>query len=91
MSNTMERVYNFASGPVVISVVVLESIHKNVCNYNSECLSVMEICHPSKTYVKIIKDTREDLKKILNLNDNFEILLMWSEYTVCYDAFEFDK
>ena len=74
MSNTMERVYNFASDPVMISVEVLESKYKNVCNYNSEGLSVMEMSHRSKTYEKIINETREDLKKILNLNDNFEIL-----------------
>ena len=53
MSNTMERVYNFASGPVMISVEVLESIYKNVCNYNSEGLSVMEMSHRSKTYEKL--------------------------------------
>ena len=72
----MERVYNFAAGPAAIPVEVLESIQKNVCNYNGEGLSVMEMSHRSKTYEKIINETREDLKKILELNDDFEVLFL---------------
>lgn len=72
----MKRVYNFAAGPAAIPLEVLESIQKNVCNYNEEGLSVMEMSHRSKTYEKIINETRENLKKILKLSDDFEILFL---------------
>lgn len=72
----MERVLNFAAGPAAMPLEVLESIQKNVCNYNGEGLSVMEMSHRSKTYDKIINETKENLKKILNLDDNFEVLFL---------------
>lgn len=72
----MERVLNFAAGPAAIPLEVLQSIEKNVCNYNGEGLSVMEMSHRSKTYEKIINETRDNLKKILNLNDDFDILFL---------------
>lgn len=72
----MERVLNFAAGPAAIPLEVLESIEKNVCNYNGEGLSVMEMSHRSKTYEKIINETRDNLKKILNLNDDMDILFL---------------
>ena len=72
----MERVLNFAAGPAAMPLEVLESIQKNVCNFNGEGLSVMEMSHRSKTYDKIINETKENLKKILNLGDDFEVLFL---------------
>ena len=72
----MDRVLNFAAGPAAIPVKVLESIKQNVCNYEGAGLSVMEMSHRSKTYEKIINETRDNLKKILNLSDDFEILFL---------------
>ena len=72
----MERVLNFAAGPAAIPLEVLESIQKNVCNFEGEGLSVMEMSHRSKTYEKIINETRDNLKKILELDDNFDILFL---------------
>lgn len=72
----MERVYNFAAGPATMPLEVLQSIEKNVCNYEGEGLSVMEMSHRSKTYEKIISEARDNLKKILELDDNFDILFL---------------
>ena len=72
----MERVLNFAAGPAAIPLEVLENIQENVCNYNGEGLSVMEMSHRSKTYDKIINETKDNLKKILNLGDDFEVLFL---------------
>ncbi|MBO6119876.1 MAG: 3-phosphoserine/phosphohydroxythreonine transaminase [Lachnospiraceae bacterium] len=72
----MERVLNFAAGPATMPIEVLSNIQKNLCNYNEEGLSVMEMSHRSKTYDRIINDTKNSLKAILNLDDNFEILFL---------------
>ncbi len=72
----MERVFNFAAGPATMPLEVLQSIEKNVCNFEGEGLSVMEMSHRSKTYEKIINETRDNLKKILELDDNFDILFL---------------
>ena len=72
----MERVLNFAAGPAAMPLEVLQNIEKNICNYDGEGLSVMEMSHRSKTYEKIINETRDNLKKILSLSDDFEILFL---------------
>ncbi len=72
----MERVINFAAGPAAMPLEVLQEISKNICNYNEEGLSVMEMSHRSKTYEKIINETRDSLREILKLNDNYDILFL---------------
>lgn len=72
----MDRLYNFAAGPAAIPIKVLEKIQKNLVNFEDNGLSVMEMSHRSKTYENIINLTRENLKKILSLNDEHEILFL---------------
>lgn len=72
----MDRLYNFAAGPAAIPIKVLEKIQKNLVNFEDNGLSVMEMSHRSKTYEKIINLTRENLKKILSLDDEHEILFL---------------
>lgn len=72
----MDRLYNFAAGPAAIPFKVLENIQKNLVNFEDNGLSVMEMSHRSKTYEKIINLTKENLKKILSLDDEHEILFL---------------
>ncbi len=72
----MERVFNFAAGPATMPLEVLQSIEKNICNFEGVGLSVMEMSHRSKTYEKIINETRDNLRTILNLDNNFDILFL---------------
>lgn len=72
----MDRLYNFAAGPAAMPIKVLENIKKNIVNFEDSGLSVMEMSHRSKTYEKIINLTRENLKKILSLDDEHEILFL---------------
>lgn len=72
----MNRVINFAAGPAAMPLKVLQEIEKNICNYDNLGLSVMEMSHRSKMYETIINDTRDTLKKLLELDDNYEILFL---------------
>ena len=72
----MERVINFAAGPAAMPLPVLQEIEKNICNYKGTGLSIMEMSHRSKMYEPIINDARDTLKRVLKLDDNFEILFL---------------
>ena len=72
----MERVYNFAAGPAVMPLEVLENIKRNITNYEGEGLSIMEMSHRSKMYEKVINETRDNLKTLLNLSNDYEILFL---------------
>ena len=38
----MERVFNFSAGPACLPLEVLEDVQKELVNYNSSGMSVME-------------------------------------------------
>ena len=73
---TDKRVYNFSAGPSQLPVEVLKEAADQMLNYKGSGMSVMEMSHRSSTYQKIFDDTKATLKKVLNIPDNYKILLL---------------
>lgn len=71
-----DRIYNFAAGPSMLPLEVLQDIQKNLLNYEDTGMSVMEMSHRSSTYLKIFNETKEAIKRVLNVPDNYEILFI---------------
>ncbi len=71
-----ERVYNFSAGPSMLPLEVLERAGSEITNYQGSGMSVMEMSHRSKVFLKIFEDTRARLKKLLNVPDEYEILFL---------------
>ena len=59
----MERVFNFAPGPSMLPLPVLEQIQKELLCYGSTGMSVMEMSHRSKMYLDIFNQTVADLRE----------------------------
>ncbi|MFA7561413.1 MAG: 3-phosphoserine/phosphohydroxythreonine transaminase [Candidatus Izemoplasmatales bacterium] len=72
----MERVYNFSAGPATLPVEVLEKAAEQMLNYENSGMSVMEMSHRSKVFDKIIKDAEADLRKLMNIPDNYKVLFL---------------
>ncbi len=71
-----ERVYNFSAGPSMLPLEILERAGSEITNYQGSGMSVMEMSHRSKVFLKIFEDTRSRLKKLLNVPDTHEILFL---------------
>ncbi|KAL0204777.1 hypothetical protein P9112_000084 [Eukaryota sp. TZLM1-RC] len=71
-----DRVYNFSAGPSMLPLEVLEEAHRNFLNHEGTGMSVMEMSHRSKSYMKIIDEARENMRELLNVPDNYEILFL---------------
>ena len=71
-----ERVYNFSAGPSMLPLEILERAGSEITNYQGSGMSVMEMSHRSKVFLKIFEDTRARLKKLLNVPDEYEILFL---------------
>ena len=71
-----ERVYNFSAGPSMLPLEVLERAGSEITNYQGSGMSVMEMSHRSKVFLKIFEDTRARLKKLLNVPDGYQILFL---------------
>ncbi len=70
------RVYNFAAGPGVLPLSVLEEVSRELVDYKGEGMSVLEMSHRGKTIQSIFKEAREGIRKLLSVPENFEILFL---------------
>ncbi|PKK95184.1 MAG: 3-phosphoserine/phosphohydroxythreonine aminotransferase [Tenericutes bacterium HGW-Tenericutes-5] len=72
----MERVWNFSAGPAVLPEEVLKIAAEQMLNYENSGMGVMEMSHRSKVYDKIIKDAEADLRKLMNIPNNYKVLFL---------------
>ena len=72
----MSRVYNFSAGPAVLPVNVLEEAANEMLDYKGCGMSVMEMSHRSKMFDNIIKEAEADLRKLMNIPDNYKVLFL---------------
>ena len=68
----MERVFNFAPGPSMLPLPVLEQIQKELLCYGSTGMSVMEMSHRSKMYLDIFNQTVADLREVMAIPDHYK-------------------
>ncbi|MBR4910838.1 MAG: 3-phosphoserine/phosphohydroxythreonine transaminase [Clostridia bacterium] len=72
----MARVYNFSAGPSMLPEEVLRTAAAEMLEYGNSGQSVMEMSHRSKEYDAIIKEAEADLRDIMNIPDNYEVLFL---------------
>lgn len=72
----MARVYNFSAGPAVLPEEVLKEAASEMLDYRGCGMSVMEMSHRSKMYDDIITTAEADLRKLLNIPDNYKVLFL---------------
>lgn len=71
-----KRIYNFSAGPAVLPEEVLLEVQEELFSYKDSGMSVMEMSHRSKVYDGIFTGAQNDLRKLLNIGDNYEILFL---------------
>ena len=72
----MSRVYNFSAGPAVLPESVLQEAAAEMMDYQGTGMSVMEMSHRSKAYQQIIDEAEADLRKLMNIPDNYKVLFL---------------
>ena len=82
----MNRVYNFAPGPSMLPLEVLEKVQSELLCYGSTGMSVMEMSHRSKMYLEIFDKTVADLKKLMNVPDGYKIMFVQGGATAMFAA-----
>ena len=69
------RLYNFAAGPAVLPVEVLEEAQDGLLNWKGSGTSVMEMSHRGKEFSSIIQQAEDDLRSLLKIPDNYQVSL----------------
>ena len=72
----MSRVYNFSAGPSMLPVEVLERAQREMVEYGTSGMSVMEMSHRSKDFDDIIKSAEALVRELMNVPDNYKVLFL---------------
>lgn len=68
--------YNFGSGPGMMPPEVLQHAQQEMLSWNGSGISIMEIPFTSAEFQQIADQAKQDLRDLLRVPDNFQILLM---------------
>src|SRR5437773_901207 len=73
---TVHRVHNFAAGPAVLPVPVLEEIQRDLLALPGVGMSILEISHRSKTFESILEQAEADVRTLGNIPANYRVLFL---------------
>jgi phosphoserine aminotransferase len=71
-----ERIFNFASGPAVMPLPVLEKAQAELLSWGGSGMSVMEFSHRSKHFAVILAAAEQGLRGLLNVPQNYKIMFL---------------
>ncbi len=72
----MNRVFNFYAGPSTLPLPVLERIRDEIVDFRGHGLSIIETSHRSSEYEEIHNGTIANLRELLRIPDDFEVLFL---------------
>lgn len=72
----MNKKHNFSAGPCILPENVFRKSAEAILDFNGIGLSLLEISHRSQDFVKVISEARSIVKRLLNLDDDYEVLFL---------------
>ena len=76
MPVTTTRIFNFAAGPAVLPLPVLEEAQRDLVALPGVGMSVMEISHRSRTFEDILHRAIDDMRALAGIPANYKVLLV---------------
>ena len=70
------RVFNFASGPAVLPVPVLEQVQRDLLALPGVGMSILEISHRSKVFESILEDAEAEVRHLARVPDHYRVLFL---------------
>lgn len=71
-----ERVYNFAAGPAVLPLPVLEEAQRDLASMPGIGMSLLEMSHRSKTVIGVMEDAEEGIRSLAGIPENYKVLFL---------------
>ena len=78
--------YNFSAGPSILPKPVIEKIMSELPSYNGTGYSIMELSHRGKNYIKVHNQTKQLVRDLLLIPEDFEILFLQGGATGQFSA-----
>jgi phosphoserine aminotransferase len=80
------RAYNFCAGPAALPTAVLEKAQAEMLDWQGKGLSIMEMSHRSKDYVAVAEKAEADLRKLMNIPENYKVLFLQGGASLQFSA-----
>ncbi len=72
----VHRVFNFAAGPAVLPVPVLEEIQRDLVALPGVGMSILEISHRSKTFESVLARAEADIRTLAGIPSSYKVLFL---------------
>ena len=72
----MKRAYNFNAGPSAMPESVLKEAQAEFLNYQDTGMGIIEMSHRSSEYAAMHQETKDLLRELMEIPDNYEILFL---------------
>lgn len=72
----MGRIYNFASGPSILPLPVLEEVSRKLVDYEGTGMSLIEMSHRDKIYDAVHNETVALMRSVYSVPDDFHVLFI---------------
>ncbi len=70
------RVFNFAAGPAVLPLEVLEQAREELTDWRGSGMSVMEVSHRSKAFIGVAEEAESLMRSLLAVPAGYEVLFL---------------
>jgi len=72
----VQTVYNFSPGPAALPAEVMREAREEFLDWHHDGMSVMEISHRSKAFLRVAEEAEADLRELLGVPANYKVLFM---------------
>jgi phosphoserine aminotransferase len=73
---TSQKVFNFSAGPAMMPSEVMHGVQNEFLNWRGLGVSVAEISHRSQYFLDIAAQSKNQLRELLNIPENYHILFL---------------
>ena len=80
------RVFNFAAGPAMLPLEVLEQARDELTDWRGSGMSVMEISHRSKAFMGVAQEAENLLRELLGVPSGYKVLFLQGGATGQFSA-----
>ncbi|QIW10282.1 3-phosphoserine/phosphohydroxythreonine transaminase [Francisella sp. LA112445] len=77
---------NFCAGPAVVPSSIIQELQQMMTNYKNTGVSLLSISHRDKVFDEVHETIQKNLRTLLNIPDNYSILLMQAGATAQFAA-----
>lgn len=76
MATTTSRIFNFAAGPAVLPLEVLEQVQRDLISLPGVGMSILEISHRSKPFDEIIQGAEADMRALAGIPEGHHVMFL---------------